>query len=266
MPTVNNPATVFKRLFGNAPGNSTPKERSRAERLRMSVLDSTLEDARRLHRTLGKSDQLKLNEYLYSVRELERRVQMTAPLQDGERPNLQVPNAPPADYAEHVRLMGDLMVLAFRADATRVCTFMFGTAAGGQTYPMLGIRDGHHELSHKINKPEVRAQVRKIDRFNVSLFSYIVKRMKDITEGEGTLLDNSIVYYGSGLGNGGAHTPFDLPVLLAGRAAGVINTGRHTKSPMNTPLNNLWVSVLNAMDVPVQRFGDSTEPLRGVLA
>jgi len=266
MPTVNNPATVFKRLFGDATGKSTPRERSRAELLRMSVLDATLDDARRLHRTLGKSDQLKLDEYLYSVRELERRVQMTAPLKDGKRPNLKVPNAPPADYAEHVRLMGDLMVLAFQADATRVCTFMFGTAAGGQTYPMLGIRDGHHELSHKINKPEVRAQVRKIDRFNVSLFSYIVKRMKEISEGGGTLLDNSIVYYGSGLGNGGAHTPFDLPVLLAGRGAGKLNTGRHIRSPMNTPLNNLWVSVLNVMDVPMQRFGDSTGPLRGVLA
>ncbi len=266
LPTVNHPATVFKRLFGDATGQRGPRERSRAERLRISVLDATLDDARRLHRTLGKADQLKLNEYLYSIRELERRVQMTAPLKIGERPNLEIPNAPPADYAEHVRLMGDLMVLAFQADATRVCTLMFGTAASGQTYPMLGIRDGHHELSHKINKPEVRAQLRKIDRFNVSLFAYIIKRMKDVSEREGTLLDNSLVFYGSGLGNGGAHTPFDLPVLVAGRAAGRINTGQHIKSPINTPLNNLWVAVLKAMDVPSERFGDSTEPLRGVLA
>jgi len=163
-------------------------------------------------------------------------------------------------------LMGDLMVLAFQADATRVCTFMFGTAAGGQTYPMLGIRDGHHELSHKIGNPDARAALRKIDRFNVSLFTYIVRRMKDIPEGDGTLLDNSIVYYGSGLGNGGAHTPYDLPVLLAGRGAGAVNTGRHLKSPYNTPLNNLWLAVLNAMDIPTQRFGNSTALLRGVLA
>lgn len=264
MPTVNNPKTVFRRLFGDASSKSSPRERSRRERLRASVLDATLDDARRLHRTLGKSDQLKLNEYLYSIRELERRVQMSSPLTAGEKPNLDIPNAPPGDYAEHVRLMGDLMVLAFQADATRVCTFMFGTAAGGQTYPMLGIRDGHHELSHKIGNPDARAALRKIDRFNVSLFTYIVQRMKDIPEGEGTLLDNSIVYYGSGLGNGGAHTPYDLPVLLAGRGAGTINTGQHLKSPFNTPLNNLWLLVLNAMDIPMKRFGNSTEPLRGV--
>lgn len=265
MPTINNPKTVFQRLFGDVGSSKNPREKSRQEKLRKSVLDATLDDARRLHRTLGKSDQLKLNEYLYSIRELERRVQVSAPLQDGEQPNLNVPNGPPGDYAEHVRLMGDLMVLAFQADATRVCTFMFGTAAGGQTYPMLGIRDGHHELSHKIGNPDARASLRKIDRFNVSLFAYIVKRMKDIPEGDGTLLDHSIVYYGSGLGNGGAHTPFDLPVLLAGRGGGTINTGQHIRSPINTPLNNLWVSVLNAMEIPTQRFGNSTEALKGVL-
>lgn len=266
LPTVNNPATVFKRLFGDAGGKTRGQERSRAERLRKSVLDATLEDARRLQRTLGKTDQLKLNEYLYSIRELEQRVQKMRPLKSGEVPNFDVPAGPPGDYAEHVRLMGDLMVLAFQADATRVCTFMFGTAAGGQTYPMLGIRDGHHELSHKNTQPDVRAQLRKIDRFNVSLFAYIVKRMKDIPEGDGTLLDNSIVYYGSGLGNGGAHTPFDLPVLVAGRAGGRVQTGQHLKSPHNTPLNNLWVAVLNAMEIPMPRFGDSTESLRGFLS
>jgi hypothetical protein len=266
MPTVNNPATVFQRLFGDMGGQTSARERSRREKLRLSVLDATLDDARRLHRTLGKSDQLKLNEYLYSLRELERRVALTAPLQAGEKPNLDVPKAPPRDYAEHVRLMGDLMVLAFQTDATRVCTFMLGTAAGGQTYPMLGIRDGHHELSHKLGNPDVRAQLRKIDRFNVSLFAYIVRRMKELSEGEDSLLDNTIVYYGSGLGNGGAHTPYDLPVLVAGRGAGTINSGRHIRSPMNTPLNNFWLSVLSAMDVPLERFGDSTEPLRGVLS
>jgi len=266
MPTDNNPASVFKRLFGEVSKTATPAEQSRQAKLRQSVLDSVLEDARRLHRTLGKTDQRKLDEYLYSVRQLERRIQHASMLpNEGETPNLQVPQGKPADYGEHVRLMGDLITLAFQTNSTRVCTFMLGTAAGGQTYPMLGIREGHHDLSHQITDPDARAKLRKIDRYNVSLYAYLVQRLKSVADGESTLLDNTIVFYGSGLGNGGAHTPFDLPVLLAGRGAGALRAGQHVKLPLDTPLNNLWLTVLNAMEAPAKSFGDSTGLLDGLL-
>ena len=260
MPTDNNPRSVFKRLFGEPGGVTSPVQRTKQQELRKSVLDSVLEDARRLHRSLGKSDQRKLDEYLYSVRELERRVQHNSSGVDAAT-NFPLPAQTPTDYAEHVRLLGDLMVLAFQTDATRVCTFMFGTAAGGQTYPMLGIREGHHELSHHGNDEEKLAKLRKIDRYNVSLFAYIVQRMKTTTEGDGSLLDNSIVYYGSGLGNGNSHTPFDLPVLVSGRGGNRLRTGQHIKLPLDTPLNNLWVTLLGAMDTPLPSFGNSTGPI-----
>jgi len=265
LPTDNNPQSVFKRLFGQPGAAANPGERTRKQMLRKSILDSVLEDARRLHRTLGKSDQLKLDEYLYSMQQLERRVaQASQVLPEGDGPGLAFPAGKPNDYAEHVRLMGDLMIAAFQTDTTRVCTFMLGIAAGGQTYPMLGIREGHHDLSHQISDPDARAKMRKIDRFNVSLFAYMAGRMKNIRDGERSLLDNSIVFYGSGLGNAGAHTPFDLPVLVAGRGGGTLKSGQHTKLPLDTPLNNLWVSVLAAMDTPKQSFGDSTGPIAGL--
>jgi hypothetical protein len=260
LPTDNNPRSVFKRLFGEPGGATSPVQHTKQQELRKSVLDSVLEDARRLHRSLGQSDQRKLDEYLYSVRELERRVQHK-PLGVDAATNFPLPTQTPTDYAEHVRLLGDFMVLAFQTDATRVCTFMFGTAAGGQTYPMLGIREGHHELSHHGNDEEKLAKLRKIDRYNVSLFAYIVQRMKTTTEGDGSLLDNSIVYYGSGLGNGNSHTPFDLPVLVSGRGGNRLRTGQHIKLPLDTPLNNLWVTLLGAMDTPMPSFGDSTGPI-----
>jgi hypothetical protein len=267
MPTDNRPASVFKRLFGEPGKTASPAARSRSDRLRMRVVDSVVEDAHRLHRRLGKTDQRKLDEYLYSVRQLERRVRRPAhPIGDGRPPELDLRDGKPADFTEHVRLMGDLMVLAFQTDSTRVCTFMFGTAAGGQTYPMLGIREGHHDLSHQISDPDARAKLRKIDRYHVSLFAYIIQRMQAVREGAGSLLDNSIVYYGSSLGNGGAHTPFDLPVLVAGRGRGTVRPGQHLKLPLDTPLNNLWVSVLGAMDTPTRAFGDSTGPIPGMVA
>ncbi|MFT5040101.1 MAG: hypothetical protein ACI8TX_001058, partial [Hyphomicrobiaceae bacterium] len=267
MPTDNNPQSVFKRLFGDAQNKKiTPAERTKQQELRKSVLDSVLDDARRLHRSLGKTDQQKLDEYLYSVREIERRVEHTAAAGAGAASAFQLPEATPADYAEHVRLMGDLMVLAFQADATRVCTFMFGTAAGGQSYPALGIREGHHDLSHHGNDEEKLAKLRKIDRYNVGLFAYIVARLKATPDGAGNLLDQSVIYYGSGLGNANAHTPFDLPVLVAGRGGGALSSGQHIRLPLDTPLNNLWVSVLGAMDAPVASFGDSTGHIGGLHA
>ena len=263
LPPDNSPQRVFQRLFGMRAANNAPAATNQANAIRISVLDQVMDDARRLQNELGRSDQHKLDEYLYSVRQLEQRVNSPTPtLGENGVPNIRIPQQGPTDYAEKVRLLGDLMVLAFQTDVTRVCTFMFGMAASEQRYPALGVREGHHELSHHGNNEDKLAKLRKIDRFNVSLYAYILDRMKNVREGEGTLLDNSMVFYGSGLGNGNAHTPFDLPVLVGGRAGGAFRTGRHIRCALDTPLNNLWVSVLNATGISTQEFGNSTGPIR----
>lgn len=270
MPNDNNPRSVFERLFGEDAGGGAGETggeaaRDRRAAVRRSVLDAVMDDARRLDRTLGRSDRDKLAEYMHSVRQLERRIEAAAPVlgEDG-LPRIDKPEGRPEAYDDAVRLMGDLLVLAFQSDATRVATFMFGSAASNQSYPMIGVHEGHHELSHHGNIEDKVAKLRRIDRFNVSLYAHVLGRMNEIPEGEGTLLDNSLVYYGSGLGNGNAHTPFDLPVLLGGRGGGAIRSGQHLRLPLDTPLNNLWLSMAHAMDVPLDRFGDSTGLLTGV--
>lgn len=263
VPNDNNPLSVFERLFGKDTRALPPQELSKRQAMRRTLLDSVLEDARRLDRQLGRTDRAKLDEYLYSVRQIERRIQKSQPLvgSDGQ-PLMKKPAGKPDNFGEHVRMMGDLMTLAFQTDATRVCTFMFGGAASGRTYPMLGISEGHHQLSHHGNREDKLAKLRKIDRFNVSLYAYLLRRMQSISEDEGTLLDNSIVYYGSGLGSGAGHVPFDLPVLVGGRGGGALKTGRHIRYPMDTPLNNLWVTLMQAVGLPANRFGDSTGVLK----
>ena len=270
MPNDNNPRSVFERLFGENAGRGAGDQQphgagDRRAAMRRSVLDAVMDDARRLDRTLGRGDRNKLAEYMHSVRQLERRAEAAAPVlgEDG-LPQIDRPEGRPETYDDAVRLMGDLLVLAFQSDATRVATFMFGSAAGNQSYPMIGVHEGHHELSHHGNIEDKVAKLRRIDRFNVGLYAYVLGRMNEIPEGDGTLLDHSLVYYGSGLGNGNAHTPYDLPVLLGGGGGGVIRSGQHVRLPLDTPINNLWLSMANAMDVPLERYGDSTGLLTGV--
>ncbi len=270
MPNDNNPRSVFERLFGEDAGGGAGERggdaaRDRRAAMRRSVLDAVMDDARRLDRTLGRDDRDKLSEYMHAVRQLERRVEAATPVlgEDG-LPQMDKPGGRPEAYDEAVRLMGDLLVLAFQSDATRVATFMLGSAASNQSYPMIGVHEGHHYLSHHGNIEDKVAKLRRIDRFNVGLYAYLLGRMNEIPEGDGTMLDHSLVYYGSGLGNGNAHTPYDLPVLLGGAAGGAVRTGRHLRLPLDTPLNNLWLSVAHAMDVPLDRYGDSTGLLTGV--
>jgi hypothetical protein len=272
LPTDNDPRSVFRRIFGAdpggqaAPGDGVGADPSRDATLRRSVLDAVLDDARRLDRTLGAADRRKLDEYLYAVRDVERRIGRAPPTVGDGPPALEIPERKSLDYAEHVRLMGELIALAFQADATRVCTFMFGNEAGNQTYPTLGVFEGHHELSHHGHVEEKLAKLRKIDRFNVALFADLVGRLAGIPEGDGSLLDNTVVYYGSGLGSGNSHTPFDLPVLLAGRAGKAIRPVGHVKLPMDTPLYNLWFTLLGALDVPARQFGNGTGPIDAIRA
>jgi hypothetical protein len=267
LPTDNDPRSVFRRIFGSDPGGpAAAAADGRDAALRRSVLDAVLDDARQLDRRLGAADRRKLDEYLHAVRDVERRIGKTVATAADGPPRLDIPDRASLSYPEHVRLMGELIALAFQSDATRVCTFMLGNEAGNQAYPEVGVLEGHHELSHHGNVEEKLAKLRKIDRFNVALYAELVARLAATPEGDGSLLDSAAIYYGSGLGSGNAHTPFDLPVLVAGRAGGAIRPAGHVKLPMDTSLYNLWVTLLTACDAPVRQFGNSSGPIDAIRA
>lgn len=257
-----NPKLVFERLFGNGDPNEQKRSLSERDMYRKSMLDYVLDDAKQLTKDLGRKDKEKLDEYLYSIRQVEKQVS-ALPLYsaDGTVLKMNKPEGKPEDYAEHVRTMCDLMVLAFQGDVTRISTFMLGLAGDNRGYRVIGVSEGHHDLSHHGGDEEKLAKIRKIDKYNVTLFAYFIERLKSIKEGEGTLLDNCMVLYGSELGDGNRHSHHDLPVLLAGRGGGTIQTGRHIKYAPETPLCNLFLSMLDRMDASVPSFGDSTGKL-----
>ena len=256
VPTEVDPKLVFERLFSDQPN---APDREKRNRLRSSVLDAVLEDARRLDRRLGGADRQKLDQYLTCVRELEQRIAQTdklppiAPPEGAERPA-----GVPAELSEHFRLMCDLMVLAFQTDVTRIGAFMFGREGSNQRYKMLGISEGHHELSHHRNDPEMQAKIREINTFHIRQLAYLVGKLKAIPEGESSLLDSCMLAYGSAIGDGNRHTHDNLPVLLLGRGGGTLKSGRHLRYPEQTPLNNLWLSMLDRFGAPTQALGDST--------
>ena len=253
-----NPREVFNRLFGNGTKGQRQESESRRRALRKSILDMAREDTKQLTRKLGKTDQQKLEEYLDSIREIERRIDTpTVDLEiDGK---LRRPDGIPSDYAQHVRLMGDLMVLAFRADITRVCSFMFANGGSGRAYREIGVREGHHPLSHHQNNKKKQTQIAKINHYHVEQLAYILQKMEAIEEANGsTLLDNTMLVYGSGIGDGNAHNHDDLPILLAGGGGGTIKTGRHIRYKDETPLMNLHLSLLDRAGVKTKTAGDST--------
>ena len=223
-----------------------------------SILDLVREDALRLHKKLGGSDRRKLDEYLDSVRSVERRVQAGENEKEKRpRPKIEIPRSTPRDHLKYAGLMLDLLVLAFQTDTTRIATFMLGNAGSNRTYPWLGVREGHHNLSHHGKDPKKLEQIRRIDRYNARLFAHLVRRMKSVPEGEGTLLDNCMLVYGCAIADGNAHNHNNLPVLLAGRGGGTITPGRHVRY-RRTPMCNLFLSMLDRMGVGEERFGDST--------
>jgi hypothetical protein len=275
-----NPQLAFDRLFRSS---SNSAQRAVPDR---SVVDLVMEDAKRLQHRVGKADQQKLNEYLEAVRSVERRIEFDArrkTLEYTEDPLVRVEieklggriksfYADPAqasersgDHSEHVRLMLDIMVLAFWSDSTRISTFMFGNAVSNKNFSFLeGVKGAHHEMSHHENKEDKLEQYKRINTWHVAQTAYMLEKMDSIPEGEGTLLDNSMVLFGAGMRDGNAHNPHDLPVLLAGRAGGTLASGRHLVYPKNTPLCNLYQSMLRRMGTPVERFSDSTGELEGL--
>ncbi|MEX2112859.1 MAG: DUF1552 domain-containing protein [Pirellulales bacterium] len=256
------PQLAFERMFSLGDAGA---QRSKRERYKKSVLDFVLEDAHDLREKLGNKDQRKLDEYLTSVRELEMRIDLA-----GRRPDQQVPDYPrpagiPQDYAEHIRLMYDLLVLAFQGDLTRVSTFVVANEGSNRAYPFIGVPDGHHDLSHHGGDAKKQEKIRDINRFHVTHLAYFLEKLNGIQEGERTLLDNSMILYGSGIGDGNRHNHDDLPILMAGRGGDTIRPGRHMKLGQETPLNNLYLAMLDRMESSVDQLGDSTGRLDGLV-
>ncbi|HQU18899.1 MAG TPA: DUF1552 domain-containing protein [Fimbriimonadaceae bacterium] len=262
MPKEVNPRMVFERLFGDSELADESLQKRRKQRI--SILDLVAEDAAALKRKLGSRDKLKIEEYFTSVRDIETRLER---MEENEAKLVkmgQKPTGVPSDYGEHVRLMGDMMILAFQADLTRISTFMFANEGSNRNYRNIGISDGHHDISHHGKQAAKLEKKRQIDRFHVEQLAYILNRMRSIREVEGTLLDNTMLLYGGGIGDGDRHNHDDLPILLAGRGAGTLKPGRHIRFRQGTPLNNLFLSMLDKVGVDVEQLGDSTGKLQGL--
>ncbi len=255
-----NPRRAFDRLFG-APGAEGERVRQRSAS-RQSVLDFVADDTQRLQRELGLNDRRKLDEYFESVRAVEKQIGQMANLQPIDVPAERRPADEPPDFIAHIRLMYDLMALAFQTDATRVITFMFANSQTNRSYENLGVKSGHHQLTHSTGQ---EADIQKIDEFTVAEFARFVARLRDIREGNGTLLDNCFVTLGSAMGDGRKHDHHEIPCVVAGHARGAIAGGQHVQLSGETPMANLFVSTAQLAGIKLDKFGDSTGPLPGLL-
>jgi hypothetical protein len=260
-PPETNPRLVFERLFGTDDLNADPATKARRALLRKSILDVVNARTETLMKNLGSSDQHKMDEYLTGIREVERRIQMAE--QDNRKftPDIEKPGGIPEHFSDYVKLMFDLQVLAYQADITRVSSLQFGREASVRTYNEIGVPDPHHAISHHRNIPELIDKISKINTHHISLFAYFLQKLQATKEGDGTLLDRVMIVYGSAICDGNSHTHGDLPVLVAGKANGRLNTGRHLQYTSGTPMTNLYVSLLDCMNVEVERVGDSTGKL-----
>ena len=261
------PAAVFDRLFGGQTETSTKRARSTREKYRKSVLDFVLEDAKELHRKLPAVDQRKLDEYLYSVRDVEKRLVGADRLRLSEDgvPDYPRPSGVPRELGQHAELMLDMVALAMQTDSTRILSFMFTNAGSNRSYPEIEVSQGHHSLSHHGKSKDKQANIAKINRFQIERFGYLLKRLSSILEDNGkTLLDNSMLVYGSGISDGDRHNHDDLPIILAGNGGGRIRTGRHIRYENGTPLCNLYLWMMNQMGARADSFGDSTGRLKNL--
>lgn len=262
MPPEVNPRLVFERLFGNEDPMESEKSRAIRMESRQSILDFVREDAASLQTKLGPTDRRKLDEYLTGVREIEQRLEVSA--RQGSqlpRPNLEKPLGIPVEFEDHVTLMYDLLTVAFQTDSTRIATFMIGREGSNATYRKIGVNDAHHGISHHQNDAEKIEKLTKINEHHLQFFAAWLNRLRQIPEGDGTLLDHMMLVYGSGLSDGNRHTHHDLPVLVAGGANGKLRMGRHVRYAKDTPMNNFFVSLLDRIGAPAERFGDANGPL-----
>lgn len=257
----NNPRVVFERLFG---ASDSTDPRVRASRLQQdrSILDSITDRVRTLQRKLGPADTRKVNDYLASLRDVERRIQKAEEQRSKEMPDLQRPVGIPDGFEAHVGLLYDLQLLAYQSDLTRVATFMYGREQNGRPYPQIGVPEPHHPLTHHQNQPEKMEKCAKIQTYHVKLFADYLEKLRSTPDGDGTLLDHVILLFGGGISHSDRHTHGPLPTLVVGGGAGRIRGGRHLVYPEHTPLTNLQLSLLDALGVPMDKLGDSTGQLR----
>jgi hypothetical protein len=262
VPKEVDPASLFDRLFGAGNDKAAAESRAKRAMYRRSILDYVADDAKRLDRQLGKADQQKMDEFETSVREIEKRISM---MQKQEReqkaPDMARPDGIPTDMTDHMRLMTDLLVLAWQMDITRISTVMVARDGSDRHYRWLNITEGHHTSSHHGGNAQKIEAVRKIDKYHMEQFAYFLQKLKSVKEGNGTLLDHSMVMLGSGISDGDRHNHDELPIVLAGRGGGFMKPGRHIRFPRNTPLCNLYLTMLETMGVKEQRFGDSNGKL-----
>jgi hypothetical protein len=263
-----NPAAVYERLFRASSGQN-----SASAKMDTLLLDRVLAHARQLRTEVGAADRIRLDEYLSVMRGLEQRVERTSNgSQRTWKPRVALdpkaaPTDSPSDHGEHVRLMMDMIATAFQTDTTRVSTFMFGNAVSNVSFRFLeGVSAGHHDVSHHQKDEDKLRQYQLINRWHVEQYAYLLNKLAKMNEGESTVLDSSMVLFASALSDGNSHDPHKLPIILGGRGGGRIKTGQHLVYGEDTPLANLYVSMLDAFGAPVQRFADSTGPLPGVLS
>jgi hypothetical protein len=256
LPMESNPRIVFEQLFGDAPSTAFAARQARIER-RLSILDSVREAVADLTRSIGPSDRVRLDQYLESVRDIERRLQKAEEQRNRELPVIDEPAGSPAAYGEHARLMFDLQLLAYQCDLTRVITFMMGREQSSLTFPQIGVPDSHHPLSHHAYNPEKIAAMSKINTYHVSLFAEYLEKLRSTPDGDGTLLDHLMVLYGGGISDSNAHKHDNLPILLAGGGSGTLAGGRHLRCPDDPPLADLLLTMMEKLGLPLDRLGNS---------
>ena len=255
LPPEANPRVVFEQLFGEG---GSAADRKSALRRRASLLDSVNDEFTRLKKSLGPEDQQRIEEYQEAVRDVERRIQKAEQSAGDQLPDVERPVGVPASYRDHARLMFDLQKLALQGDMTRVITFQMARETSNRTYPEIGVNEAHHPLTHHGNDPEMIAKMAEINRFHVSLFSEFLQVLGKTPEAGGKLLDNVLYLYGSGMGNPNLHDHTNLPIVVAGGAAGAFRGGRHVTFQNSTPLANLHLTLLDRVGIPMEQFADST--------
>lgn len=260
MPPEINPRLVFERLYGSLQTSLDPKEQNALTEDRKSVLDYVNERTRKLVGTLGTADRRKIDEYLTAIRDIEKRISR---VQEDDRqltPEIEKPVGIPSNFGEHVRLMHDLLVVAFQSDITRISTILYSREGSNRAYPELGFTDGHHPITHHRYLPDLIEKVTKINVYHIEHFAYFIGKLKSIQEGEGSLLDSCMIVYGSSLSDGNKHLHEDLPAIIVGRGNGKLKPGRHIRYA-ETPMTNLYLTLLDKMGAPIEKLGDSTGKL-----
>ena len=262
LPMESSPRALFERLFGDGSSTDPAARRERMARDR-SILDAVTDKVARLERGLGATDRAKLGDYLAAVRYVERRIERAEAEVERELPVVDRPAAGvPESFEEHVKVLFDLQVLAYQADLTRVISFLMTPELTAQTYPQIGVPDPHHALSHHENNPESLAKLVKLGGYHTGLFAYYLDKLRATPDGDGSLLDQVMILYGSGMSNSNLHNIQNLPILVAGGGAGRLDGGRHVRYTEGTPLANLYMALLAKLDVPIEAFGDATGTLQ----